>query len=207
MKAETITTTEITALLEKALDTSTTYQKYRGLVHNLSENNLNTGPVQTEELTNYTSLNNARMRRLDKTIKISEETQTLFANYSKNVTCLVLTESWCGDAAQAMPVINKLAEIAPGVSMKVVLRDENTELMQHFLTNGGLSIPKLIVIDDASKVVLGQWGPRPTVATKMVMDYKTENGSLSPQFKEDLQVWYTKDKGQAIVDDLERLLL
>lgn len=206
MKAETITT-ESTVLIEKALNTSTTYQEYRDLVHELSQKDLSTGPTQTEALANYTGLNNARMRRLDKTIKISEETQTLFTNYSKNVTWLVLTESWCGDAAQSMPVINKLANIAPHVEMKVALRDENVELMQHFLTNGGMSIPKLIAIDNASKVVLGEWGPRPTVATKMVADYKEAHGGLTPEFKQDLQVWYTKDKGQAIIDDLEKILL
>ena len=206
MKAETITT-ESTVLIEKALNTSTTYQEYRDLVHELSQKDLSTGPTQTEALANYTGLNNARMRRLDKTIKISEETQTLFTNYSKNVTWLVLTESWCGDAAQSMPVINKLAKIAPHVEMKVALRDENVELMQHFLTNGGMSIPKLIAIDNASKVVLGEWGPRPTVAAKMVADYKEAHGGLTPEFKQDLQVWYTKDKGQAIIDDLEKILL
>ncbi|GER60355.1 thioredoxin family protein [Patiriisocius marinus] len=206
MKAETITT-ESTALIEKTLNASTTYQEYRDLVHDLAQKDLSTGPIQTEALANYTGLNNARMRRLDKTIKISEETQTLFTNYSKSVTWLVLTESWCGDAAQSMPVINKLANIAPHVEMKVALRDENVELMQHFLTNGGMSIPKLIAIDNASKVVLGEWGPRPTVATKMVADYKEAHGGLTPEFKQDLQVWYTRDKGQSIIDDLEKILL
>ncbi len=207
MKKKTTTIVEIPALIQATLDNATTYKEYRDLVHNLTEKNLTTGAEQTEALANYTSLNNARMRRLDKTIKISEETNTLFANYTKDVTWLVLTESWCGDAAQSMPVISKLADIAPNVSMKVALRDENTSLMKYFLTNGGMSIPKLIAIDNASKIVLGEWGPRPAVATKMVADYKATHGALDPQFKKDLQVWYTKDKGQAVVDDLERLLL
>lgn len=207
MKLDTIATTEIVALIDNALQSSTTYKEYRDVVQNLVIENKTTGPLQTEELSNYTALNNARMRRLDKTIKISEETINLFANYTKTVTWLVLTESWCGDAAQSMPAINKLADLAPNVDLKVALRDENTELMEHFLTNGGMSIPKLIVIDNASKVVLGEWGPRPSVAAKMVADFKMENGTLTPQFKEDLQVWYTKDKGQAIVEDLEKLLL
>ena len=207
MKKKTTTIVEIPALIQATLDNATTYKEYRDLVHNLTEKNLTTRAEQTEALANYTSLNNARMRRLDKTIKISEETNTLFANYTKDVTWLVLTESWCGDAAQSMPVISKLADIAPNVSMKVALRDENTSLMKYFLTNGGMSIPKIIAIDNASKIVLGEWGPRPAVATKMVADYKATHGALDPQFKKDLQVWYTKDKGQAVVDDLERLLL
>jgi hypothetical protein len=69
-----------------------------------------------------------------------------------------------------------------------------------------MAIPKLIAVDDASGVILGQWGPRPSEATKMVADYKAANGSLSPEFKKDLQIWYTKDKGQSVIDDISRML-
>ncbi len=86
------------------------------------------------------------------------------------------------------------------------MRDENPELMNLFKTNGTLSIPKLIMVDEQSKEVINSWGPRPTKATKMVEDYKKENGELTPEFKQDLQLWYNKDKGQNILDDLMELL-
>lgn len=207
MKTETLQTIKTQEqLLTEALDTSISYDTYRALVSNHVASETSTGPNQTEALSNYTKLNDARMRRLDKTTKISESAQELFSHYEKKVTWLVLTESWCGDAAQSMPVLNKIAAIAPHVDFKVALRDEHVDLMQHFLTNGGMSIPKLIAIDNASKVVLGEWGPRPAVATQMVADYKAEHGALTPEFKQDLQVWYTKDKGVSIVEDIERLL-
>jgi hypothetical protein len=65
-----------------------------------------------------------------------------------------------------------------------------------------MAIPKLISVDDTSGDVLGQWGPRPSDATKMVADYKAANGSLSSEFKKDLQIWYSKDKGQNIIEDI-----
>ena len=40
----------------------------------------------------------------------------------------------------------------------------------------------------------------------MVLDYKTEHGSLTPEFKEDLQGWYNKNKGQNIISDIISLL-
>jgi hypothetical protein len=40
----------------------------------------------------------------------------------------------------------------------------------------------------------------------MVNSYKKEHGSLSPEFKQDLQVWYNKDKGVSVAEDLTKLL-
>jgi thiol-disulfide isomerase/thioredoxin len=118
----------------------------------------------------------------------------------------VITESWCGDAAHVNPVINKVAEQNPNIDLKFVLRDENPELMDVFLTNGGRAIPKLIMIDNVSGEVTNTFGPRPSIVTQMVVDYKTEHGMLTPEFKEDLQLWYNKNKGQNIIEDLVSLL-
>jgi len=194
------------ALISNALTVGTSYKEFREEVSNHAKLKTTTGPNQTDALINYTKLNDARMRRLDKTTKISETHQALFSNYQKKVTWLVLTESWCGDAAQSLPVLNKIASITPHLTLKIVLRDAHIDLMQHFLTNGAMAIPKLIAIDEVSGVIIGQWGPRPSEATKMVTHYKVANGSLSPEFKKDLQIWYTKDKGQSVIDDITRML-
>ena len=78
--------------------------------------------------------------------------------------------------------------------------------MNLFLTNGGKAIPILIILDSESLEVLHVWGPRPKTATLMVEAYKKEHGSLSPEFKEELQKWYNQDKGQSILADLTELL-
>ena len=165
-----------------------------------------TAKEQTEDLLNYSTLNNRRMKRLDKTIKIDETIASGIKAKKLDVTWLVLSEGWCGDAAQSLPVINKVAEINEGIDLRIVLRDENDALMSHFLTNGGKAIPKLIAIDNSNREIIGTWGPRPSTATKMVNDYKEKHGGLDAQFKEDLQVWYNKDKGENIVNDLSGLL-
>jgi len=91
------------------------------------------------------------------------------------------------------------------IQLKLVLRDENLALMDLFLTNNGRSIPKLIVLDNQLNV-LNTWGPRPSFATKMVNDYKVKHGSLDAQFKQDLQVWYNKDKGKNVQEDFVNLI-
>jgi thiol-disulfide isomerase/thioredoxin len=200
------TETHIKDIINKSVTKATSYQEYRTLVENLVAAGKSTGELQTEALSNYSMLNNKRMQRLDKTTKLSEEATETIKSYKGEVTWLVLTESWCGDAAQTMPVINKVAALNENITLKVVLRDENEALMNEFLTNGGKAIPKLIAIDNASGNVIGDWGPRPSKATKMVNDYKAEHGKLTPEFKKELQVWYNKDKGQNTIEDLLKLV-
>ncbi len=184
-----------------------TYTEYRALVAQLALEGKTTGPEQKEALVNYTQLNNRRMKRWDKTLKFDEETTNLVSNFDKKVTWLVLTESWCGDASPSMPVMHKMAELNPNITLKVVLRDEHPDLMNRFLTNGAMSIPKLIAIDDKNQEVVRTWGPRSQAATALVTDYKNTHGTLTAEFKEDLQVWYNKDKGKSVLKDLTRLLL
>ena len=146
------------------------------------------------------------MKRLDKQTRLSEETLTKTQRIQKDFTWLVLTESWCGDAAQTLPVINQFAEANEKIDLKVVLRDENEDLMNQFLTNGSKSIPKLIVVENESKKVVGSWGPRSEKAAKMVMDYKEKYGVIDDQFKTDLQNWYNADKGAHIEKELLDLI-
>ncbi len=187
-------------LIAKILENAISYPEYRTLVHDLLSVGKSTGPIQSEALTNYSLLNDQRMKRLDKTIKISDETKAVFKSITEKQTWLVLTEGWCGDAAQNLPVIQKLAAENENIALKIVLRDEYLELMDLFLTNGGRSIPKVIVLD-AQNNVQHTWGPRPTLATEMMTDYKAKNGSIDAQFKQDLQVWYNKNKGQSVQED------
>ena len=203
---DTLQTTMIKDIISQSLENSMSYDAYRTLVTELTENNSTTGDEKTEALANYTMLNDRRMNRWDKTVKVSEIAKSKLQNFNTKVTWLVITDSWCGDAAHIMPVINKLAELNNNIDYRVVLRDENEALMNQFLTNGGKAIPKLIMIDDETNEVVNTFGPRPAKATKLVYDYKAEHGKLTPEFKENLQRWYNKDKGQSTIEDLLGLL-
>ncbi len=193
-------------LIKKGLESSYSYSEYRALVSELAEKGEATGPEQSEALSQYTQLNNSRMRRWDKTLKFSDEAVAKIKSVDHKISWLVLSESWCGDASPALPVMNKITEINPNISLSIILRDENLDIMNQFLTNGGMSIPKLIITDIAEAKVVATWGPRSMKATQLVEDYKAEHGKLTPEFKQDLQVFYNKDKGQSILEDLLKLL-
>lgn len=202
----TLEHTSIKDIIDESLKNGISYQDYRTLVSDLVEQGSTTGHEKTEALAEYTKLNDRRMKRWDKTIKISESSKEKFSNFNKNMTWLLITESWCGDAAHVVPVLNKIAELSEDIHLKLVLRDENEALMNQFLTNGGKAIPKLIMIDNSTGGVVNTFGPRPSEATQLVNDYKTKHGTLTPEFKEDLQGWYNKNKGQNVIDDMLALL-
>lgn len=191
--------------VEEGLHKAISYTSYRKLISDLIASGKSSGPIQSEDLLNYSKLNDRRMTRLDKTIQLSQETLLGLKKIDKPITWLVLSEGWCGDAAQTLPIINKIANESDLITLKIIFRDEHEELMSHFLTNGEKSIPKLLVLNSENKV-LNTWGPRPNIATKMVQDYKNNHGKLDAAFKQELQVWYNKDKGVNIQENMLGLL-
>ena len=193
------------ALIQQCLAKSYSYQEYRKLVSDLLAEGKSTGPNQTEDLTHFSMLNVKRMERLDKKIELSEDTILRLQKLDKKQLWLVLTEGGCGDAAQNLPVIEKMAKQSSHIELRLILRDENPEVMNLFLTNGAQAIPKLISFDEELNVLF-TWGARPSIATQMVTDYKAKHGKLDPEFKKNLQVWYNKDKGQNVQSDVVTLI-
>jgi hypothetical protein len=142
------------------------------------------------------------MNRLEKTIDVLPEIKIKLQNLEKKYIWLVLSEGWCGDAAQIVPVIHKMAELTDKIELKIALRDDNDALMQHFLTNGGKAIPKLIVLDAENFEVLADWGPRPHGAKQLIIDYKATHGVVDETAKIELQKWYLHDKGVSIQQEI-----
>lgn len=181
------------------------YTAYVELINRLVAEENTTGVEQIKQRIDFTKLNASRMRRLDKTLVIPEQAKQVFRDMKEKQTWLVLIESWCADGAQTIPVLNKIAKEVPAIDLKVLLRDDNPEFMDLFLTNETRSIPKLIIADNDGNV-LNTWGPRSKAATNMVMAYKKENKKIDDSFKKNLQVWYNKNKGEAIVEDLVNII-
>ena len=78
--------------------------------------------------------------------------------------------------------------------------------MNLFLTNGGKSIPKLIIIEKETLKIVSDWGPRPSQAIKLIVDYKAKFGIIDETAKTELQMWYLHDKGISTQDEIVDLL-
>jgi hypothetical protein len=185
-------------IIQNALQNSFSYTEYRKLASDLVAQGKPTGHDHSEALAQFATLNETRMNRLEKTITIDADVQLKLQNISNNYIWLVLAESWCGDAAQILPVINKMSAVSNALQLKIVLRDDNDLLMQQFLTNGGKAIPKIIILDAQTLNVVADWGPRPQGAKQLILDYKAAHGIVDEAAKIELQKWYLHDKGVAI---------
>jgi thiol-disulfide isomerase/thioredoxin len=192
--------------IKSALTNSHSYKAYRTLVSQLIKEGKSTGNTQSDDLLHYSELNETRMNRLEKTIKITDEVQQEINQIESKVTWLLISEGWCGDAAQILPIIYKMAEVSDNIELRIVFRDENEALMNDFLTNGSMSIPKLIILDEENNVI-GDFGPRPEPARKLIADYKEKNGVVDESIKVELQKWYLQDKGISTQNEIMQLMI
>lgn len=183
------------------------FAAYKELVSHCAVNRSTTGSEPLPERIEATVLNAQRMKRIDKQVVIDETIAEEVKNLQDKWTWVVLAESWCGDGAQNIPVIAKIASYSPNIDLKIVLRDENPELMEKYLTNGSKSIPKLICFKGQLEEEIGIWGPRPSGIQQMVLDYKKQNPNVPhDEFVKNLHTWYAKDNGQSIQSDLKKLI-
>jgi hypothetical protein len=114
---------------------------------------------------------------------------------------LVISEDWCGDAFNTVPVIARLAEAAPSLELRVVKRDENLELMDAYLTNGSRSIPLVVVLGPASAPV-GRWGPRPAELQAWVLAEKKAASRPVDDLYREVRRWYARDRGESTLREL-----
>ena len=194
-------------IISKAMINSFSYSEYRKTIINLLTIDKSTGNEQSEDLTQFSILNETRMHRLDKTIVISDDVIKKLNSLKKNYIWLVLSEGWCGDAAQIMPILNKMALAAQSIELKIVFRDENPDLMNLFLTNGAKAIPKLIVLDKKTLNIEANWGPRPKGALELIANYKEKFGEIDANAKTELQLWYLHDKGFSTQNEVSELMI
>ncbi|MEY4111096.1 MAG: hypothetical protein RLZZ46_1451 [Bacteroidota bacterium] len=169
------------------------YKEYRTLINELLERGMTTGTDQSEAKVKYARLNVSRMNRIDKTISILPELQLKMQNLQHDYEWMVITEGWCGDASQSVPVMAAIAACSERVKLSILLRDEYPEVMDQYLTGTSRSIPILVMKDLNSGADLCRWGPRPKELSELVSEWKQSLDHDS--FVEKIHAWYAKDKG------------
>ncbi|MFN5620894.1 MAG: thioredoxin family protein [Flavobacteriales bacterium] len=185
-------------------DTHYTYSEYIALIEKLLAEGKVTGNQQSDSLVEYTRLNMHRLHRWEKTWQPDSALTVLFAALKQPLTWIIITEGWCGDAAQQIPVFEKLAALNEFVHTRYVLRDEHPEFMDKFLTNGSRSIPVVICLNESNEV-FWKWGPRPQEAVEMLNKLKSE-GMEEAYRKKELHAWYAKNKHKALQSEIYQLM-
>lgn len=190
--------------LRKYAGSAMTFAAFEEMVDKLLAEGKTTGMNQSDAMVGYGRLNRQRMHRLEKTIVIDDAMRRSIAVNEREMIWLIITEGWCGDAAQNIPIIEKIAAENGKIETRYILRDENLDLMDAFLTNGARSIPKLIALDPKTFDVIFTWGPRPTAAQDLFVRLKSD-GIEKAVISEELQRWYNSDKGNSLQREFEVL--
>jgi len=116
---------------------------------------------------------------------------------------LVLSEDWCGDSVNIVPVVAKLTESVSNMDMRILARDENPDIMDTHLTGKSRSIPIVILLNNKFQDC-GWWGPRPSPLQKWVI----EQGMLLPKderYKE-IRRFYARDRGLTTMHEIVEML-
>jgi hypothetical protein len=183
------------------------YSEFVQFTQQLVEEKRTTGTNQSEAYLEYTRMCLQRMNRWNKTAKVSEKMTYLIESIKESQIWLIITEAWCGDGAQSIPYLAKLAELNSKIRLRIIMRDEYPGIMDAYLTNGARSIPKLVAFTEDLKVELFTWGPKPLYLMNRHKEYKHDSKGLAyPGFLEEIHLWYAKNKNHDLESELFPLI-
>ena len=189
------------------LDGGFSYSEFVELTERLVQENRTTGANQSEEYLAYTRICLQRMVRWNKTSKVSEKLELLVKKVNQPQVWLVITEAWCGDGAQSIPHLAKLADLTPLITLKIIFRDEHPDLMDAYLTNGNRSIPKLVAMTADLQQELFTWGPKPKYLLDLHAAFKQNSeGRSYSDFLEEVHLWYAKNKQKDLESEIYPLI-
>lgn len=162
-------------------------------------------PYDSDDYVNYVKMNLSRIKRWNKKGKILPSLEAAIIKINSPQHWLLITEPWCGDAAHSQAFITKLADLNAKITLTLQNRDAPGSEIDKYLTNGGKSIPMLVVRNEHGKDLF-RWGPRPAEAQEMVLTLKENPSTSLEELQKRLQLWYNKDKGVSIQEELLQLI-
>jgi len=199
-------------ITQSIIDQAYTYEQFKKVVRHLYDQGEPTSGSDSEmPLLEFTKLNLQRMNRIEKTVQMNEDLKAQLDSLPNHVYWVVLVEGWCGDVGQNLPIIDKLSAASNNVTLKILFRDENLEIMDHYLTYGGRSIPKLICLDGGTWEELGTWGPRPEPVQNAIMEMKENKPEVKSrkdwveEIHEFMHKWYAEDQGHTIQQEFKQM--
>lgn len=176
------------------------FQQYQDHFQEILSNPNAPAPYNNIDYLDYAKLNWARQQRWLKTGVVDPVLAEAITNIAAPQQWIIITEPWCGDASHTVPFIYKLSTLSPLISTSYQLRDAEPFLIEQYLTNGGKSIPKLIIRDESGNDLVN-WGPRPVACQAMYNELTAAKADFGT-IKTELQKWYNADKGKSFQREL-----
>jgi len=205
------------AIERNVVQNAFSYEGYNRLIEELLQKDQTTGSNHSADMLHFTRMNVVRMERLDKTTRLVNIARDRVRRIDQPMIWLTLSEGWCGDAAQILPVLEKLAEDNPNIEQRLILRDQHLDIMDHFLTGKSRSIPKtLFLLPEEGYRVIGDWGPRPHMAQEIILgnlkqirdiEVEEERKKAKQKMLTKVQKWYARDKTSSVQEEFTRALV
>ena len=190
---------------DKRVHEGMTYQQYLEMTKSeLADMDTDILTTEEKERPDIKKLNIHRMSRIDRSYEPGIDLIDEIDKITNKQLWMVITENWCGDSAQNLPYLAKIASLNKNIGFKIIFRDQNLDIMDNYLTNGTRSIPKLVAFGDDGNELF-QWGPRPNPAQELVSKLKAQ-GFEKKYFLEKLHSWYARNKGAEIEKEILILL-
>lgn len=184
-----------------------TFEAYHQYFESIIQKNVteHTAPYNNPDYFDYTRLNWSRMNRWLKTGQLTDAMTYAVKAIDSPQQWIIITEPWCGDAAHSVPFLEMISRLNPLITVSYELRDSEPFRINDYLTNGGKSIPKLVIRDGKGKD-LATWGPRPAACQEIYSKLTAEKADFE-KVKTELQLWYNADKGIGVQEELTNLLV
>lgn len=202
---DTSTLTIPSFVIERATTQGLTYEQYMAAARARVEA---TDPATLDDearhLHEVTQLNFRRSDRIERTYQPSENLRRAIAAIREPQVWMVISESWCGDSAQSLPHIMRLASLNPMIDLRILERDSHPDVMDAFLTGTARSIPIFVAWDVEGRQLL-RWGPRPAAGVRLVDELKAA-GKVKDDILEQLHLWYGRNRGADLEAELLALL-
>lgn len=193
----------MSVITKETINKTLSFDEYLKLTEDIINSPTPPEVYKDEKLMRFTKENFERMNRLKSFTNIESKLYNELQKLNTSWTWICITEPWCSDASQIVPVLNLISQSNSNILFRILLRDTNLEVMDAYLTSGGRAIPKLICVNSETLEEVGVWGPRPTVLQDIVLANKEL--SLGEKVKL-IHAWYDENKTLAIQEEFIDLI-
>lgn len=126
--------------------------------------------------------NQERFAANEQQLELDPADVAAFKNLPRPRHVLVIAEDWCGDVINNLPILGRLAAESGKLNVRVFLRDQNPDLMDHYLNQGQFrSIPVFAFFDEEFHE-LGRFIERPASVTARNAERRLEMYRQHPDF-------------------------
>lgn len=174
------------------------YDEYRELWKGQKEVSPKGKEMSERKRLHYLNYNWERQAHVHDAYTPSDDLREAVESISEPQLWMVLTEPWCGDSAFLLPVIAEAASLNDAVTLRILLRDDNLDIMDQYLTGGSRSIPKLVAFSEDGDERF-TWGPRPEGAAERFAELRETFDDKQQQIAK--LVEYYKEGGWQEVDE------